>query len=542
MPIESKVYRIFIASPSDIRDEREIVRKQIARWNSLHAISYQMFLHPVDGEDSAPSLDERGQAIINKLVDDCDFLIGIFWTRLGTRTPEAESGTAEEIDRARSKGKRCMVYFCEKSQSQIDQIEYERLQKYKEELQPNGLINNYETLEDFNDKVFGHITSTVLEIFNENNQRLAIENRAKETEDAIGLNITGSGGDVNIKNLLINPSSSSTNLSFNTLLEAKFSVRALLESRFGIQDMEDIKDQEIAKIQSTLSSPQMAELFNQRTTVETISTITTIMEKATTSSIYALAMIGRYADDGSPDWLDIVGDWIERLSTETPMTDLRMRWASPLKRYPALLLLYSLGISSVRAGKINFLKEVFSRKAFSSEYDFFLSQLLNPISIFSHNIGKIIEPGFERLYTPVSEHLASVAKNLLYLSEEEDYYLQWFDFFELLFSLKMTQQISKTYFGSFSWRLENDSRTQRFIFKRIQDIAISHGKDGERLLDFFDGEIEFNKTATQFDQNAAKHFRDHLWGSHPYYISQLIKLSQEGTRVSNYSDLQKSCK
>ena len=151
-----------------------------------------------------------------------------------------------------------MVYFCEKSQSQIDQIEYERLQKYKEELQPNGLINNYETLEDFNDKVFGNITSTVLEIFNENNQRLAIENRAKETEDAIGLNITGSGGDVNIKNLLINPSSSSTNVSFNTLLEAKFSVRALLESRFGIQDMEDIKDQEIAKIQSILSSPQMA--------------------------------------------------------------------------------------------------------------------------------------------------------------------------------------------------------------------------------------------------------------------------------------------
>ena len=122
MQIESKVYRIFIASPSDIKDEREIVRKQIAYWNSLHAISYQMFLHPVDGEDSVPSLDKRGQAIINKLVDDCDFLIGIFWTRLGTRTPEAESGTAEEIDRARSKGKRCMVYFCEKSQSQIDQI------------------------------------------------------------------------------------------------------------------------------------------------------------------------------------------------------------------------------------------------------------------------------------------------------------------------------------------------------------------------------------------------------------------------------------
>ena len=429
MPTEAKVYRIFIASPSDIKEEREIVREKITHWNSLHAISYKMFLQPVEGGDSAPSLYDRGQAIINKLVDDCDLLIGIFWTRLGTGTPEAESGTAEEIERARSKGKRCMVYFCEKSQSQIDQIEYEKLQNYKEKLKPDGLFYYYETLEDFAAKVFKDITFAVDEIVGEDIQRLAIENRAKETKDAIGLNITGSGGDVNVKNLLINPFSSTINISFNTLLEAKLSVRALLESRFGMQDMEDIKDQEIAKIQLALSSPQMAVLFNQTATVETISTITKIMEEATTSSIYALAMIGRYADDGSPDWLDIVGDWIERLSTQTPMTDWHQPWAIPLKRYPALLLLYSLGISSVRSGKINFLKEVFSRKAFFYEYDIFLSKLLDPISIFSHNIDKTIEFGFWNHSAPVSDYLASLVKNLLYLSEEENYYFQWFDFF-----------------------------------------------------------------------------------------------------------------
>jgi hypothetical protein len=539
MPVDAKVYRIFIASPSDIKEERKIVREQIARWNSLHAINYQMFLQPVEGGNSAPSLDDRGQAIINKLVDDCDLLIGIFSTRLGTPTPEAESGTVEEIDRARSAVKRCMVYFRNESEFQNDKSEYERLQEYKEKLKPNGLIDSYDTPEDFTAKIFDHITSAVNEIFNENNQRLAIENRAKETEDAIGLNITGSGGDVNVKNLLINPSSSSINISLNTLLEAKLSVRALLESRFGIQDMEDIKEQEISKIQSALSSPQMAVLFNQHATVETISTITKIMEEATTSSIYALAMIGRYADADSPDWLDIVGDWIERLSTETPITGWHMRWAMPLKRYPALLLLYSLGISSVRAGKINFLKEVFSRKAFLSEYDFFLSQLLNPISIFRDGIGARIEPGFERNYTPVSDHLASVVKNLLYLNEEKNLYFQWFDFFEFLFSFKMTQQTKNTYFGSFSWSLENDSRTQRFIFKRIQDIAISYGKDGEGLLDFFDGKIEFEKTANQYDKNATQYIRDNLQGVCPNYISQLIKLAKEGTRVSSYSDLQK---
>ena len=165
------------------------------------------------------------------------------------------------------------------------------------------------------------------------------------------------------------------------------------------------------------------------------------------------------------------------------------------------------------------------------------NECLKSCNQFSHNIGTIIEPGFERHCTPVSDHLASVVKNLLYLNEQENRYLQWFDFFEFLFSFKMTQQTKNTYFGSFSWRLENESRTQKFIFKQIQDIAISDGKDGERLLDFFDGKTEFEKTATKYDENADEHFKKHRWGGYPYDISQLIKLVQEGKRVSNYSDL-----
>ncbi|MFN9401690.1 MAG: hypothetical protein ACK57T_18370, partial [Dolichospermum sp.] len=118
-------------------------------------------------------------------------------------------------------------------------------------------------------------------------------------------------------------------------------------------DMEDAKEQEIARIQSVLTSPELAELFSRQPSVETIPAIAHILETATTPSMYALAAIGRYADETSPEWLDIVGDWIERLSTRKIEG---YEWANYIKTYPGLILLYTLGISALRAGKINFLK------------------------------------------------------------------------------------------------------------------------------------------------------------------------------------------
>jgi hypothetical protein len=38
-------------------------------------------------------------------------LIGVFWTRVGTPTGIAESGTLEEIERVAAEGKLVMLYF-----------------------------------------------------------------------------------------------------------------------------------------------------------------------------------------------------------------------------------------------------------------------------------------------------------------------------------------------------------------------------------------------------------------------------------------------
>jgi nucleoside 2-deoxyribosyltransferase len=538
MPIDVKAYRILIASPGDVRDERNIVREQIARWNAMHTQDRKIILLPVGWEtDSTPSLEDHPQAVINRqLVDSCDFLIGIFWNRLGTPTPEAESGTVEEIERAHSQGKDCIIYFSDKAvkPSDIDQKQKTRLEKFKKLLQPKGLTESYNSSEEFKDKVLQHINSTVSKIERNDKEKLAAEQEAKLTEQAIGLSIhpRSTLNDSTI-NIISNPGLNTTsNISFETLADAQVSVRALLESRFGIQEMEDIKEREIARIQSVLTSPDFTELLSRQPTVETVPAIRQILETATTPSIYALASIGRYADDTSSEWLDIAGDWVERLSTKKLGG---YEWAIYIKTYPGLLLLYTIGISSLRSGNLGFLREVFSRQIYYREYnrEYPILDALSPWYVFYQDVSKIIEPGFEQRYTPVSDYLTEFLKSKLFPTEDEARYLNQFDFFEFLISFKSAQYNSHPYFGSFTWR----SETRRFLIQTIQDAAVQHGKYGRAIQNLFDGISGLEETAQKYDLIVSQSRRDFGRGGPPGNIVELIDFAKQGIRFSSYQEL-----
>jgi|GEM_PF-843529 hypothetical protein len=526
MPVDTKLYRVLIASPADVPQEREIIREEIARWNAIHTSEMKMILMPLGWEtDATPDLEEGGQAIINRqLVDICDLLIGVFWTRLGTPTLQAESGTVEEIERARNEGKRCIVYFSDQavSPSATDQKQYKRLQKYKDELNKKGLTNTYKTIEEFREKVFRHITASLLQITREDKERRAAEQEAKLTEQALRLPTPP---------VLTSPN---FEISFETLTEAQTSVKKLLESRFGVPDMEEVKEKEIAKVQSVLSSPDLAALLSQRPTVETISAIAQILETATTPSIYAIATICKYGNDSSVDWLDIVGDWIERLSTRK--VESGYQWASYIKIYPGLLLLYTVGITALRSTKTNFLREALERQIYllESEREFNLIDVLDPRYVFYQDIGKLIEPGFERRYTPVSDHLAPLIKSKLYPHEEEVQYLNWFDLFEFLLSLKSVHLNGEyPYFGSFTWRWE----TNRFIIKSIQDAILQQGRYGSAILTIFNTEADLERTAQKYDTIASK-TRSDFWRASPHkYVSELIQRAKSGERITSYRDL-----
>ena len=525
MPVEAKLYRILIASPGDVADERAIVREEIARWNSMHSESMKIVLLPIGWEtDATPDLRERGQAVINRqLVDNCDLLIGIFWTRIGTPTPEAESGTVEEIERAAAEGKRCIVYFSDQpvALSKVDQKQHDRLQQYKNDLNQRGLTSLYKDTSEFKEKVFRHITSSIQEITREDTESRAAEQVARVTEQAIGLDVQ--------------PIRQPTlNIELTTLADAQVAVKHLLDSRFGIQDLEDFKEREIAEIQNAFNSPDLSALFNQRPTTENISAIAQVTETISTSSMFAISSIGKYAEDTSMDWVEVVGDWIERLSTRK--LEGRSTWQSYIKTYPGLLTFYSLGVSVLHSSKINFLKELIERQIYSREYDreFPLVEAVDPRYVFYHDVQKLIEPGFDRRYTPVSDHLAPLIKQKLYPNEVETRYLDWFDLFEFLVSLKSVQlNREHPYFGSFTWRTE----TNRFMVKAVQEAALEKSQLGVAISKLFGGAKELEEVSQRYDDLASQIHWDFGRGGVPAYINKLIQLAKNGQRVISYRDL-----
>ncbi len=104
MTFVATVVRVLIASPSDLRDERDRVERTIHRWNALHAAHVGVVLMPVRWETNASAeMGGAAQDLINRqIVDESDVLVGMFWTRLGTPTATNVSGTAEELQRASS--------------------------------------------------------------------------------------------------------------------------------------------------------------------------------------------------------------------------------------------------------------------------------------------------------------------------------------------------------------------------------------------------------------------------------------------------------
>ena len=115
MSYDAKVFNVMIASPGDVASERNIIREMIYEWNSVHSRSRKIVLLPVGWEShSSPEMGKTAQEIINnQILDKCDLLVGVFWTRIGTSTAKYVSGNVEEIEKHIDAGKPTMLYFSE---------------------------------------------------------------------------------------------------------------------------------------------------------------------------------------------------------------------------------------------------------------------------------------------------------------------------------------------------------------------------------------------------------------------------------------------
>ena len=143
----AQVVPIMIASPSDVQAERDLVRQIIFGINYTDAFSKSLVLLPVGWEThSSPELGRPAQDQINeRLVDRCDILIGIFWTKLGTPTENEESGSVEEIKRHVDAGKPALIYFCDRpvAPDSLEADQWKARQQFKSWCQKNGIYHSY---------------------------------------------------------------------------------------------------------------------------------------------------------------------------------------------------------------------------------------------------------------------------------------------------------------------------------------------------------------------------------------------------------------
>jgi predicted secreted protein len=166
MAYNSKVIEIMIASPSDVERERQITKDIIHEWNNINSRSKNIVLLPTMWETHAsPRMGERAQELINnEVLKDCDLLIGIFWTRIGTPTGEFRSGTVEEIEEHVQSGKPAMIYFSSAPVllDNVNQQQYSQLKLFKDECKGKGLIEEYDSINDFHNKFTRHLSLRLL--------------------------------------------------------------------------------------------------------------------------------------------------------------------------------------------------------------------------------------------------------------------------------------------------------------------------------------------------------------------------------------------
>jgi hypothetical protein len=175
-PESSKTIKIFLASPSDVEQERDVLSALIHEINDILAflvpdrtlrlelVRYETHTYPDMG---------RAQDVINRQIPiDYDIFVGVMWKRVGTPTGNSPSGTIEEFRRAlahrQSTGRPIiMFYFCDEQVpfprgEDLDQLQ--NVVRFRDELSSIGYTLSYPNHAEFRDHVRGGILRAVADL------------------------------------------------------------------------------------------------------------------------------------------------------------------------------------------------------------------------------------------------------------------------------------------------------------------------------------------------------------------------------------------
>lgn len=169
MSYQATVFNIMIASPGDLKAERKVCEEVISMWNQNHSRETNAILLPSMWEYTEPMSGDHPQNIVNREnLASADFLIALFWCRIGSPTEHFESGTIEEIELAMQSNKNVMLYFSQRHVPiDSDQSQLDKVKEFQKKYQKKALYKTFKSRSDFKTQLTNHLSKAMTKILSD---------------------------------------------------------------------------------------------------------------------------------------------------------------------------------------------------------------------------------------------------------------------------------------------------------------------------------------------------------------------------------------
>jgi hypothetical protein len=172
-----RILTVFLASPSDLVEERKVARKVVDKINRIVSQSIACHIDLRGWEDTLPN-SGRPQSHINKDVESCDLFIGMLWGRWGSSTGQYSSGFEEEFELAKqmyrnNQSPHIWLFFKEEEHDQLQCSKKEqkkvlderrRISEFRKNLidSKEFYFKTFNNINDWEDKLFEWLLKYVL--------------------------------------------------------------------------------------------------------------------------------------------------------------------------------------------------------------------------------------------------------------------------------------------------------------------------------------------------------------------------------------------
>lgn len=179
------IIRVFIGAPSDVDQEREIIKKVINTMNKFYrGTGFSKFNLIELKKDVMPDIGSglEAQEIIDESIGDYDLFIGILWKRFGTPTKTHESGTQQEFENALKSDAKVMFYFSNLplTPDEVVPEQFEKIINFKNKIKDKGLYFEYSSLEEFEELIENNLRILAIE---KNNPQTQTTKKFKEEDE-----------------------------------------------------------------------------------------------------------------------------------------------------------------------------------------------------------------------------------------------------------------------------------------------------------------------------------------------------------------------